>query len=466
VIVDGVVLATPVDSRDLFALSLDTGAMLWSAPASMLIGRSRERWTLIGAGSDTVYLCGTSVLACRAPSGLSGPRPPTDVQTSPELSTDLLPRPAFGERWIVVPNPGRRTVLDRLQLRYENQALSLPWEPEQEYGNALLVEGALYMLTGKYLTCIYDWSVQERRFEAALQADPSDHSLALAYCGMLLDRARRSAAAGDLSASLAGLDRARLELEPRSALDERGIRNRAQAALHHALRLEAEVRARQADTAGALERLQRAAELAPTLEALRDTLIETARLCERRGDGARRLAALAELEQRCSALTFSPGTSLIEPQPEEVAAEDLMLVGQWVALERSRELRRSGDAPAELAELQRALADWGDVKLGEQGERSARQRAHRPVARRAGPRPLCPVRGAGAASARARARRARHLGSRARGAAVPALPRRPRGAREAPRARLARWRPRRRSLLCCRSSCRSAGRLRRQATRS
>lgn len=365
-LVDGVLIATPTDSRDLFALSVESGAMLWSIQQKDLIGKARERWTLIGAGSDSVYLAGTSILACRAPGGLSGTRPPTDVQASPELSSDPLPHPAFGERWIVAPNPARRTVLDRLQLRYENQALSLPWEPEQEYGNALLVEGALYMLTGKYLTCIYDWSVQERRFEAALQTNPGDHSLALAYSAMLLDRARRSAAGGDLAASLSGLDRARAELEPRIALDERGVRNRSQAALHHALRLEAEVRARQADSAGALERLDRAVDLAPSLEALRDTLIETARLCERRGDGLRRLETLAELERRCSALSYSPATSLIEPGAEELAPEDAIEVGQWVAVERARELKRSGDAAGELGELQRALGEWGDVRLGDE----------------------------------------------------------------------------------------------------
>ena len=95
-------------------------------------------------------------------------------------------------------------------------------------------------------------------------------------------RARQRKLASREEAYFARLDawlaRARTELEPRTDDEERGVRTRARSTLHHLLRLEAEVLARQADSSGALSRLEQARDLAPTLEALRDTLLEEARL--------------------------------------------------------------------------------------------------------------------------------------------------------------------------------------------
>jgi outer membrane protein assembly factor BamB len=360
-----VVLATPLDSNDLVALELESGALLWSLSWRSLVGSrsSSERWTLLGADEQTVYLSGTSIVACRAPAGLAGPRPPSEIVPSPPISSDNPPRAAFGPRWIVAPTAGKRVVFDRLNLRIEDRLLSLPLDDDQE-GNAVLHGGALFTLNGKVLSGIFDWRIQERRFEDALARDPADHALALAYAGLLVDRAGAALGAAELPRALTHLRRAGTELEARLLDPDEDVRRRAAAGLYRALSTEAEVLVLQADSSAALARLERARELAGTPAERRDTLLELARLRRVRGEDEERLALLDELEQCCGDLPMrAPGPDAAEFDPSPTAPT--RSVALWAHLERAAIHAQSGDVAAELEDLHAVLARWGDVRLAE-----------------------------------------------------------------------------------------------------
>ncbi len=368
IVVGEVVLATPLDSTDLCALDLRSGAMLWSLPINRLVdrGQSRERWLLLAAQEDTLWLSGSALVAWRAPGGLEGPRPPTERVQSPGFAGEGAPRPALGGHWIVAATPGRRVVFDRRNVRFEDRSLSTARDEAQEAGNALLVDGALFTLSSKYLTGAFDWAVQERRFEQALSAAADNHALSFSYVAMLLERARAAISQADHERALAHLERASAELEPRLSLPERGVARQAEAAVHTALRLQAEVLTRQADTAAALKCLERASELAPVTGELRDTLLETARLLRNRGEGDRRLEVLAELMRRCGALHLPRSTSLLDrPLSERSAPPEpgSSTIARWVLVERAREHARRSDARAELAVLHELLSAFGDVPL-------------------------------------------------------------------------------------------------------
>ncbi|HVS17856.1 MAG TPA: PQQ-binding-like beta-propeller repeat protein, partial [Planctomycetota bacterium] len=364
-----VVLATPLDSNDLIAVDAASGALLWSLSYRSLVGArpSGERWTLLGSDAETVYLSGTSVVACRAPAGLHGTQPPSEFVLSPLITSDTPPRAAFGPRWIVAPTAGQRFVFDRLNLRAEDRLLSLTWGDDQENGNAVLHGGALYTLSGKYLTGTFDWRIQERRFEHALAADPADHALALAYAGLLVDRAGSALRSAELPRALGHLRRAEVELEARLALTDGDVRRRASASLFRALSTEAEVLALQTDSGTALTRLGRALELAASPGEVRDTLLEMARLHRLRRETEERLAVLDELERRCGELTLPPAGAGVSKAGEfdPAPAVGTRSVALWTHLERAEILARRGDVGRELEELHAVLARWGDVPLAD-----------------------------------------------------------------------------------------------------
>lgn len=361
-----IVLATPLDSNDLIAFDLESGALHWSLAWRSLLGSraGNERWTLLGADEQTVYLSGTGIMACRAPAGLAGPRPPSEHQPSPMISSETPPRAALAGRWIVAPTSTRRVVFDRLDLRDEDRLLSLPWSEGQEEGNVLLQGGALFTLSGKFLTGTFDWRVQERRFEEALARDPEDHVLALSYAGLLVDRAGSAVRAAELPRAVAHLRRAQGELQARLDSEDEGLRLRAQADLFRALTIEAEVLVLQADSGAALARLDQARELARTPLELRDTLLESARLRRVRRESAERLALLDELELRCGdlPLPLAAGGAPGETEPSAPGARSVAL---WASLERASIHAEDGALAAELEELHEVLARFGDVTLAE-----------------------------------------------------------------------------------------------------
>jgi outer membrane protein assembly factor BamB len=364
VVVDGMVVATPLDSYDMLGIDLEHGTLVWSLPQSQLTKPSHRnyRLSLIGADESTVYLAGGSVVACRAPSGLRSRTGPKDALFGADLSVDhinpdSLGRPALGERHIVAPTPRRRIAVDRLNVRYENRMASGDWGREQSPGNVLLGDGAMFLLNSKYLTACFDWEVLESRAEERLEAAPGDDERAHALAGLLTNRGRTEFDKGQFTLAQKRLTRAREILEPRLIDSEQpvgGTQADLRALMHEVLRTEAEVlRRSRPNSTEALARLSLALDYAPTLEDQRDTLLTTAELLANLGEAERWRAVLARLEANCAHLDM--------PVAEGSVDAPRLAVGLWVLLARAGDDADRGAVADELEELHRVLAEYGDV---------------------------------------------------------------------------------------------------------
>ena len=356
VVADGVVVATPLDSREMIGLDLETGTMHWSLPKRRIPERAfdDEELSLVGAADDTVWLSGSNVIACRAPRGLAGNVGPIDVLYGEYLFDDreIFPRPALTERHVIVPTDHRRVVLERHNVRLEDRRNSSEWGPDGYAGNLLLEDGALFSLNSKYITACLDWSILERRRLAALEADPNNDQRALAYASLLERRGLGELNRGSLAGSLDLLARARKTLEPRIQDSAAGSSGSLRAGLHRVLRGEARAFELQANSNAAIERLERARQLAPSRTDLRDTLLDLAELRARAGDEDAWFAVLEELDEQCGDLAWS--------QTDGAGPDD---IGLWVRTQRAHAHARAGRTQAELEELHSILARWGDVGL-------------------------------------------------------------------------------------------------------
>ncbi len=352
---DGVVIATPLDSRNLIGLDLEGGSMIWSVPYDRLQRRGDYmRLALLGAEEDTVYLAGRVVMSCRAPAGLGSKSGPVEVVYGAELPVEHqedLPRPALGDTHIVAPTSHRRVTVDRRSIRYEDRALSADWGPEQTAGNVLLGEGALFLLSNRHLTAIFDWNVLERRAAERYAAEPGNDRLAMAYAELLAGRGRSEIDQTRLAPAIEHLTRAREIVSARLAAEDRGYHGELEALQHRVLRDEAEALRRSVRPwSQVLELLRRAEALAPTEADLRDTLLTMADLLDGAGARSEWLAVIDRLERRCGDL---PMTSDGRAVP----------VSLWVAFERGRDHARSGSVGPELEVLHGILASHGDAVL-------------------------------------------------------------------------------------------------------
>jgi outer membrane protein assembly factor BamB len=401
VVVGRTVIAAPLDSTDLIGVDLENGSLAWSLP-------SRDLWkpelgsralALIGADERSLYLAGrTAILALDAPQGLAqgaqpAPRrpPPSKGYISSQMP-EFFPRPALGERTIVVPTLRERLALDRANLSYQEPGLSAEWEREMAAGNVLLGEGALFTLSSKYLSACFDWKTLEQRYSRLLAEAPGDPELALDYTAFLARQAERESARAKPYEALRLLARAREVLEP--LLAEGGaaaMRSRLERGLHEILLLEAHALRLQADTASALERLERARLLARD-EDLRDTLLLIAGVATLRGDRARWEAALAELEARCAGMPMPEREALASETPryggltpalgraDEPAGRPTANVGLWVLAERARAAADAGNARAELEALHAVLERYGNVPLPSEDGAAPSERIKRVLA--------------------------------------------------------------------------------------
>jgi outer membrane protein assembly factor BamB len=402
VVVGRTVIAAPLDSTDLIGVDLENGSLAWSLP-------SRDLWkpelgsralALLGADERSLYLAGrTAILALDAPQGLAQGAPPAPRR--PPLSKtyissqmqEFFPRPALGERTIVVPTLRERLALDRANLGYQEPGLSAEWEREMAAGNVLLGEGALFTLSSKYLSACFDWKTLEQRYSRLLAEAPGDPDLALDYTAFLARQAHAQTERAKPYEALRLLARAREVLEP--LLAEGGAvvpRSRLERQLHEVLRLEADALIWQADTASALERLERARALARD-EDLRDTLLWIAHVATTRGDRARWEAALAELEARCAGMSMpEEGEALASETPrygglpsalgraDEPAGRPMANVGLWVLAERARAAAADGNARAELEALHAVLERYGNVPLPSEDGAAPSERIKRVLA--------------------------------------------------------------------------------------
>lgn len=370
VVADGVVIAAPVDSKDVVAFDLEHGGVVWAYPLHRELRSSSKPDVLIGADRDTLYFGGETVVALRKPGGLSA-RGPFDVRWDPfGLDSGKMhqrARALLGASEILVPTPSALSVLDKATGR-ELPFRALEWSAREE-GNLVLSDGALFSVTGAAVHGYFDWKVLLERADARHRADPEDRLARLAYAQLLLRRADNYDSDGQTSAAMADVRRVDELLRPLLEDPANAADRQLGDTMHRALRTGARLLARLRDPRAALARLDEARGYAYDLEHIRDTLLEQERLV-RDADDARWLRVLADLERVASSQPMPPQHLRLSPDPllgEGDSAlgvpEQDVPVGLWVLVERSWHHGDRGEFEAELADLHAILARYGDRPL-------------------------------------------------------------------------------------------------------
>jgi len=390
VVSDGVVVAVPFDSETLVGLDLATGALAWEWRSTQIHAIAKARIgtidQLLGVVGRTVYLGGDRLVALEFGGGLRAAERPRARWTWPDddESRYRKGRPALlGDR-VVVPYDR-----ERIEIAVEDGRVleRIAWPAGGEGGNILSVPGELYTTSPLVVRGLFEWSALLARARDALAAAPSNVDAALELARLLAGRANADWGRGQGEPARARFAEARTVLE--NALTGSGRASDPLVALElvAVLRGEARVRAQLADSAGALELLERARDLALESSAVRDVLLDRIALLRARGGTEREaiLASLADLEASSGAepmqveiselkdlaelslrVTFAPVADVDEA--EDGAFE--VPCGLWVLCERALTHATLGDAAAEFVDLHAILERYGsvDVTIGTAGE--------------------------------------------------------------------------------------------------
>lgn len=366
VVADGVVLATPTDSRYLVAIDLAEGTALWQLPNDRLSDDKREAQvdTLLGADETTIYLGGRIVAAFRSPAGFA--------RRSPGARLTLLwsygvegydsrrsPRAVLARDELIVPTRGGRVVLDRatgLERRRRPAGFGEAGPERAALGNLAVGSGMLFTANSVEISGLFDWTILEARARERLTADPGDGAALLTLAQVREQRAQTAYQTGDVRGAVEHLAAAEALLAPRVDDPERGPEIAAR--LHRVLRSAAGFREGLADVPGALELLARAAPLAPTAADLRDTLLQREAVVRDR-DREAWLATLVELERRCERVDVPAEAWRSVLAPDELdldAVGDDLPVPLWVHFARASAFARWDEPARELEELHACLA--------------------------------------------------------------------------------------------------------------
>ena len=364
-----VVVCAPIDSYDFFALDLATGARLWSRPHSALRRPSRELLALLGADRERVWFSGQRVVSVRAPRGLAQAAP-TELQESADVTNlSEWPRPLLAQKHVLVATPNRRVALLRNALASEFAEATAEWETGLRSGNVALGDGALFYTTSGALFGVIDWRAVEERFRLQSERSPDDPEPALDWASVLERRALVEMDAGRSETALQLLARAREKVERFATPADDSLRAPALARVFSLLLAESRALELAAQPAGALERLDRAAALAPGDAALVRVHVHRIDLCELLGEHERRAGLLADLG-RIAADRDMPldwwsrrGAERFAASVPKSSSSGVLPVSLFVSLETARDARRRADAAAEFRELHVLLAAWGDVEL-------------------------------------------------------------------------------------------------------
>ena len=386
VVVDGVVLATPVNSHDLVALDLSTGAMLWSQSfdsIARLTGRIGGIDMLLGASKTAIYVGGDRLMAIDMPSGVAQRSP---LRAKWVYNDDVAPQPRVGRPvlaadCIVLPRLDQRVEVD-LETGLERAAVE--WPDSRGGGNILLGSGEMFVTSTREVRGFFEWDVLVDRARADLARTPNDTTRALRLARLLDGRGSAEWSRGKSESARAHYAEAKAVLERASSGPADDSRLELAAVSHSILRGEARVRAALADVSGALADLRAARAVAPDKASLRDTLAEELSIrIERENtpgdDPAATRAARDELERECGDLALltevraddgsAPlpfGASYLpvtggKPADDVVVVE--MPVGLWVVMERARVHARTADTRGEFADLHAVLERYADVEL-------------------------------------------------------------------------------------------------------
>ena len=374
IVADEAVIVAPVDSEDIVAYELATGAALWAYPHHRRARSNAERGVnaLVGADENTLYLAGSSAVALRRNRGLgsrSGGFTRAWMAELPgvSLAMNSSPHALLCDEALLVPRRTGVVAVDR-RSGATVASMGLEW-PTNAQGNLLLADGALFSLTGSRVLGYFDWDVLLERARGDALARPSDLEAQLDLASLQRRRGQSLESEGRPEAALQDYRAAEQQLV--RALPGTGASPESvQAEMHQVLRAQARVLRELGNEPDALRRLEEAQVFASDLDELRDTLLEAQSIL-RKDLGPGWLEKLAELERRVGArpmpsehLDFLSDPLLAELQrgvadPVREFEEAQLSVGLWVRIERSQALGTLRRYEDELRDLHELIARFG-----------------------------------------------------------------------------------------------------------
>jgi outer membrane protein assembly factor BamB len=390
VVVDGVVFATPFDSRDLVAVDLASGGMIWSQNHATLTqiglgsrsGRNGELNLLVGADEDRIYLAGHRVVALESTQGKVtrnrvdkfGWAFPAGLELETQLDPEG-PRPVLDGRRIHVPDKDLFSI-DRASGRLMGK---MEWL-QGSRGNLLLSEGVLLSLSRRSLAAYFEWEQLVEEARRRQRSQPGDPRPAVQLAGLLRSRGLSEWGRDDEGRATRYLDEARAVLEPFVATTAGDVLRtpdpRAAEELHQVLRTEARVLRDLARRTRAIELLERARALASNREDLRDTLLEEQALLRGR-DPRAHAERLDLLLEQCGDLPLFLDISadehaeladrlvpVVGSEPQSGPGFAQTTVGLWVLVQRASLAARGPTSAEEFADLHAILAEFADARLG------------------------------------------------------------------------------------------------------
>ncbi|MAE76230.1 MAG: hypothetical protein CMJ85_05095 [Planctomycetes bacterium] len=198
VVAEGMLVTTPIDSRDALAMDTATGELAWRLPYHIRDGGRTQRYSLrwlIGVRDRAAWFSGEGILAVP----LDGRTPAKTIATPATLGAygdgNRAPRAVMTKNHIYTmsPNGGLRAIDYRGNVHGEDRRV-----PElNEVGNLCSSGGVLCTVRPGMVTAYYDIDQLLRRARNAAQRQPDDPQRALAWTELLA--ARRATTAADLA---------------------------------------------------------------------------------------------------------------------------------------------------------------------------------------------------------------------------------------------------------------------------
>ena len=189
VVVGDTIFATPFDGKDLIAVDLQSGALLWSqnnqTVARIGLGGIQNRVLnlLVGADEERIYLSGHRLVALGSRQGPVTRNSVDEVRwvypagSERQSDLDLLgPRPLLDATRIYLPGVSLASI-DRVTGQFHEE---MSWVPGAR-GNLLLGDGMLFSLSPGGITGYFQWDGLIDRARERWRADPGDGAIAVDF---------------------------------------------------------------------------------------------------------------------------------------------------------------------------------------------------------------------------------------------------------------------------------------------
>ncbi len=377
VVADGVVLVTPFDSRNLLGFDLETGEELWSLRhdrIERIAGQARSGIDiLLGADNSTVFLGSWPVLALRSPGGLHREAP---TELSWRYPGGRLDRDeATSARAIVlkdrllIPTHSERVEIDRFGggRRHKSQ----PWKGGRS-GNLLVEDGTLYVLSSNTLDGYFEWDMLLQRGRQEYEEQGHDLPASLYLASLLAERSRTELDSGRTVQARQHVAEAEDLLTPFLAASEPS--SELEKSMHALLRTKGKLLMDLANSSEASIALRRARAYAPTIDHLRDTLIEEY-LLVRYDPRGERDEILRQLLTSCANRTMKVVVSkndhpsykwrfepLLDDSRRNVTLQNVD-IPMWIMLERAATAAAEERVADEFEELHGLIEFWPEEPL-------------------------------------------------------------------------------------------------------